>query len=88
MGASKRRQVSLDFYKEAFNNQNGLCIICNEWNGGLNPAYSIDTEDYMGFLVCNFCYRGLYGFRYRADLLEKAAKVIDEHDGMKETEFK
>ncbi len=79
MGASKRRQVSLGYYKEAFNKQMGLCRICNEWNGGLNPAFTIETKEYMGFLVCNYCYRGLYGFRYRPDLLSKADKVLKEY---------
>jgi hypothetical protein len=79
LGASKRRQVSLGFYKEAFNNQDGLCIVCQEWNGGLNPAFTLDTKEYMGFLVCNYCYRGLYGFRYSADLLHKAAKLMEAY---------
>lgn len=57
-----------------------VCDIC-EWSivgKPLNQVYfTKDNKKIPAFWACNFCYRGLYGFRYFPQYLKKAVDMIE-----------
>jgi hypothetical protein len=48
-------------------------------NRPLNAAFHPETREFMDALVCNLCYRGLYGFQYNPDLLLEAVFFLDKY---------
>ena len=81
MGASKRRQVDTLSYIHCVIKQKDLCAVCgrmNVRNRPLNAAFDM-KRNFLGALVCNFCLRGLYGFQYNPELLQKAIDFMEKY---------
>lgn len=56
------------------------CDICEGAIMG-KPLHPIYNKSKLVMKVCNYCYRGLYGFRYHSPYLRKAADIIDNEEG-------
>lgn len=73
-----RFNITLEYYWDLFNKQNGLCALCNEPEP-LGILLSVDhchkTGKIRG-LLCGHCNRGLGLFRDNPEVLIKAAEYV------------
>jgi len=79
-------KMTIDEYQKMYNEQNGLCLICNQQTQGrgakkntLAVDHTHETGKIRG-LLCSHCNTGLGLFRDNKELLQKAIDYLNERD--------